>query len=226
MSDNSYPTIPLNFKRITVEEMQQRAHEFRELVNQRRTVREYSEETVPIEVIENCLLAANTAPSGANRQPWHFAVVSNSEIKRKIRIGAEEEEEEFYTSRAPQDWLDALAPLGTDAHKPFLESAPYLIVIFAEKFSHDEEGKKLKNYYVTESASIATGILITALHNAGLATLTHTPSPMKFLNEILGRPTTEKPLMILVVGYPQNDTTVPAISRKPLEDFASFHEDT
>ncbi len=226
MSDSNYPTIPLNFKRITVEEMQQRAKEFRDLVSRRRTVREYSDETVPVEVIENCLLAANTAPSGANRQPWHFAVVSNSEIKRKIRIGAEEEEEEFYTSRAPQDWLDALAPLGTDAHKPFLESAPYLIVIFAEKFSHDESGEKQKNYYVTESASIATGILITALHNAGLATLTHTPSPMKFLNEILDRPVTEKPLMILVVGYPQDGTTVPAIARKSLEDFASFHADT
>ncbi|MCG8415715.1 MAG: nitroreductase family protein [Pseudomonadales bacterium] len=224
MSNHTIETIPLEFTRLPEAEMQQRAESFFAQVKRRRTVRDFSDETVPIEIIQNCLQAANTAPSGANRQPWHFAVVSDPAIKQKIRLGAEEEEREFYQSRAPQDWLDALAPLGTDANKPFLETAPYLIVIFAEKFSHDDAGEKQKNYYVTESASIATGILITALHNAGLATLTHTPSPMKFLNEILDRPVTEKPLMVLVVGYPKAGTRVPAISRKPLEDFTSFHD--
>ncbi|MFT5483344.1 MAG: iodotyrosine deiodinase, partial [Halieaceae bacterium] len=157
------------------------------------------------------------------RQPWHFAVVSNPELKRKIREGAEAEEREFYERRAPQDWLDALAPLGTDADKAFLEIAPFLIVIFGQKFELDETGHKHKNYYVPESVGIATGILITALHNAGLASLTHTPSPMKFLNELCGRPTTEKPEMILVAGYPSEDAQVPDISRKALEGIASFH---
>ena len=203
--------------------MLQRAENFHQSICSRRTVRDFSAEPVPEDVIEHCLRAAGTAPSGANRQPWHFAVVSDPATKKKIREGAEEEEQEFYDSRAPEDWLDALAPLGTDANKPFLESAPYLIVIFGEKFSHDEQGNKLKNYYVTESVGIATGFLIAALHNVGLATLTHTPAPMKFLNEILGRPATEKPVMILVVGYPSNDARVPAISRKSLDQIASFH---
>jgi nitroreductase len=200
-----------------------RATEFYKLVNSRRSVREFSKKEVPVDVIQQCLLAAGTAPSGANRQPWHFAVISSPLIKKQIREGAQLEEQEFYASRAPQDWLDALAPLGTDADKPFLEHAPFLIVIFAEKYSADAENKKQKNYYVTESVSIATGLLITALHSAGLATLTHTPAPMKFLNQILGRPQAEKPLMILVVGYPEKDAKVPAIQRKSLSDIASFH---
>jgi nitroreductase len=174
------------------------------------------------EIIENCLLTAGSAPSGANRQPWHFAVVSDPAIKQRIREAAEKEEQEFYAARAPQDWLDVLKPLGTDSNKPFLQRAPYLIVVFAQKFEIDQQGNKHKNYYVTESVSIAIVFLIAALHNAGLATLTHTPSPMKFLNEILGRPVTEKPLLVLVVGYPENDARVPAIARKPLEEFASF----
>jgi nitroreductase len=168
------------------------------------------------------LLTAGSAPSGANRQPWHFAVVSDPARKQEIRLGAEEEEREFYQRRAPQDWLDALAPLGTDEHKPFLEIAPYLIVIFGQKFEVDAAGKKHKNYYVPESVGIATGLLIAALHNAGLATLTHTPSPMKFLNRILDRPNTEKPAMILVVGYPAEDAEVPDITRKSLKNIASF----
>lgn len=223
MNDTTIDTIPLNFSRLSQDEMRKNALNFFERLKTRRTVREYSDEEVPRDVIENCLRAAGSAPSGANRQPWHFAVVSDPEKQREIRIGAEEEEREFYESRAPQDWLDALAPLGTDEHKPFLEHAPYLIVIFGEKFSFDEQGNKLKNYYVQESVGIATGMLITALHTAGLATLTHTPAPMKFLNEILDRPETEKPVMILVVGYPKDDTNVPAIGRKELEEYASFH---
>lgn len=225
MSDQSKASLPLDFLEIPASEMMQRAESFYQEVNRRRTVRDFSDKPIPDGLIETCLRSASTAPSGANRQPWHFAVVSDKAKQRRIREGAEEEEREFYESRAPQDWLDALAPLGTDANKPFLETAPCLIVIFAEKFSYDEQNKKQKNYYVTESASIATGILITALHNAGLATLTHTPAPMKFLNEILNRPDTEKPLMILVTGYPTEDAQVPAISRKSLEEFASFHHD-
>lgn len=217
------PKINLNFNHLPLNEMNERAAEFYSLVNSRRTVRDFTNKDVPVEVIQQCLLAAGTAPSGANRQPWHFAVVSNPLIKKQIRDGAELEEQEFYASRAPQAWLDALAPLGTDADKPFLEHAPYLIVIFAEKYSVDAENKKQKNYYVTESVGIATGLLITALHSAGLATLTHTPAPMKFLNQILGRPQAEKPLMILVVGYPEENAKVPAIQRKSLSEIASFH---
>lgn len=215
--------IDLNFNYLSPDEMIQRAKEFYQLMNSRRSVRDFSNRDVPVEVIQQCLHAAGTAPSGANHQPWHFAVISNPLIKKQIREGAELEEQEFYASRAPQDWLDALAPLGTDAEKPFLEHAPFLIVIFAEKYTVDAANKKQKNYYVTESVGIATGLLITALHSAGLATLTHTPAPMKFLNQILGRPPAEKPLMILVVGYPEENTKVPAIQRKALSEIASFH---
>lgn len=215
--------IDLDFKRLSQDEMLTNAKNFYEKVNARRTVRNFSNQPVPLEIIQQCLLAAGTAPSGANRQPWHFAVVGDPMIKKKIREGAEAEEQEFYSGRAPQDWLDALAPLGTDAEKPFLQHAPYLIVIFAEKYGIDSQQKKQKNYYVTESASLAAGLLITALHNSGLATLTHTPAPMKFLNEILGRPAREKPLMILVVGYPEDGAKVPAIKRKDLAETSSFH---
>ncbi len=215
----------LNFLRRDEDEMLQRARAFRELLATRRTVRDFSNESIPVELIEDCLLAAGSAPSGANRQPWHFAVVSNTQLKRRIREAAEAEEREFYAHRAPEDWLTALAPLGTNASKPFLEIAPYLIVAFAEKYGHDNSGNKEKNYYVTESVGIACGMLITALHNAGLATLTHTPSPMKFLNELLQRPVTEKPLMIIVAGYPAADTKVPTISRKPLSSIASFFDE-
>ena len=224
MDGKSFKEIPLDFTFIEENEMRPRAKSFNELLQKRRTVRDFSNKSVPRDIIEQCLLAANSAPSGANRQPWHFAVITNPEKKKKIREGAEEEEREFYQSRAPQDWLDALAPLGTDANKPFLERAPYLIAIFSQKFELNNEGNKTKNYYVAESVGIATGLLVAALHNAGLATLTHTPAPMKFLNKILDRPDTEKPLMVLVVGYPENDAKVPAISRKSLEQFTSFHE--
>ncbi|MBP6820328.1 MAG: nitroreductase family protein [Acidobacteria bacterium] len=204
------------------DEMLRRAAEFRQQMQRRRTVRYFSSRTVPREVIEDCLLTAGTAPSGANLQPWHFVVVSDPAIKHRIRVEAEKEEHEFYTRKAPQEWLDALAPLGTDEHKPFLETASYLIVIFAQSYGLLPDGRKVKNYYVQESVGIATGMLITAIHNAGLVSLTHTPSPMGFLNEILGRPANEKPFLILVVGYPAEDAVVPDIGKKPLEEIASF----
>ena len=225
MEENSFKTIPLDFTLLEESEMFERAKALNELLQKRRSVRDYSDKPVPRELIEQCLLAANSAPSGANRQPWHFAVVRDAKKKKEIREGAEEEEREFYTSRAPQDWLDALTPLGTDANKPFLETAPYLIVIFGQKYEVDENRQKLKNYYVAESVGIATGLLIAALHNAGLATLTHTPAPMKFLNKILNRPNTERPIMILVVGYPEKNARVPDISRKTLDQFTSFQDD-
>lgn len=197
-----------------------RARAFRDEMRRRRTVRDYSPEPVPDEVIDACVEAAGTAPNGANRQPWHFVVVRDPDVKRRIREAAEREEVDFYRHRAPPEWLEALAHLGTDEHKPFLEAAPVLIAIFAERYEL-RGGEKLKNYYVTESVGIATGILITALHHAGLATLTHTPSPMGFLNDILGRPANERPFLLLVVGYPAEDALVPDITKKPLRDITS-----
>ena len=204
------------------EEMVRRAASFRREIARRRTVRDFSDRPVPPEVIRECLRAAGTAPNGANHQPWHFAVVSDPGIKARIRVAAEAEEREFYRGGAPQEWLDALAALGTDEHKPFLETAPCLIAIFAERYQLLGEGRKVKNYYVQESVGIATGLLITGLHHAGLATLTHTPSPMGFLNEILGRPPNERPFLILVVGYPAENARVPEITKKPLKEIATF----
>ena len=203
-------------------EMERRAAAFYADVQRRRTVRHFSERTVPRGVIENCLRAAGTAPNGANLQPWHFVVVNNPAIKHEIRTAAEAEEREFYAGRAPQAWLDALAPLGTDASKPFLETAPSLIAIFAQSYGLLPDGRKVKNYYVTESVGIATGILITALHHAGLVSLTHTPSPMGFLNKILQRPDNERPFLLLVVGYPANDARVPNIGKKTLDEISTF----
>ena len=221
MSD--YPTVPLTgYEQYPEKEMLQRAEEFYAEVDRRRTVREFSAKPVPRDIIENALRAAGTAPSGANLQPWHFVVVSGAETKNKIRQAAEAEEREFYEHRASSEWLDALAPLGTDSSKPFLETAPYLIAVFLQKFGKLPDGRKVKHYYPVESTGIATGILITALHLAGLATLTHTPSPKKFLNEILGRPKNARPFLLLVTGYPAKDATVPDIDRKPLDDFTSF----
>jgi nitroreductase len=209
---------------MSVEEMRAAARSFLEIMRRRRTVRDFSSRPVPRDVVEDCVLAAGTAPNGANRQPWRFVVVGDPEIKRRIRTEAEIEEREFYAGRAPQEWLDALAHLGTDENKPFLERAPWLIVIFAESFHVGEDGAKTKNYYVTESVGIATGMLITALHHAGLVTLTHTPSPMKFLNDLLERPDNERPFLIMVVGYPEEDATVPRITKKPIEEIAVFIE--
>jgi len=212
-----FPYVPLStFQEYPLEEMRERLAAFYEAVNDRRTVRDFSDRPVPVDIIETALRAAGTAPSGANLQPWHFSVVSGAKTKKRIREAAEIEEREFYEHRAPQDWLDALAPLGTDEHKPFLETAPCLIAIFAESYSIGPKGEKLKNYYVSESVGIAAGFLIAALHHAGLASLTHTPSPMGFLNEILGRPSNERPFLLLVVGYPTQEALVPKIGRKEL----------
>jgi len=219
----SHPTIALEkIREVPIEEMRQRLSDFYGDMSRRRTVRDFSARPIPKDIIEIALRAANTAPSGANLQPWHFVVISGPETKSKIRAAAEAEEREFYEHRATAEWLAALEPLGTNKHKPFLETAPYLIAVFVQKFGVLADGRKVKHYYPTESTGLATGILITALHQAGLATLTHTPSPMKFLNEILGRPKSERPFLLLVVGYPADDARVPDIQRKPLEEFASF----
>lgn len=225
-SNNDYPTIPLDkYREYPIEEMRDRLEAFYADIDRRRTVRDFSDRPVPRDIIETALKAANTAPSGANLQPWHFVVVSGPDTKRKIREAAEVEEREFYEHRASQEWLAALAPLGTDDKKPFLETAPYLIAVFLQKFGELPDGRKVKHYYPAESTGLATGILITALHRAGLATLTHTPSPMKFLNEILGRPKSERPFLLLVTGYPADDAEVPDIRRKALDDFTSWVDD-
>lgn len=222
MSDTVFD--PLNFIEYSADEMARRAAQFRADIGRRRTVRDFSARPVPRSVVEDCLLAAGTAPSGANLQPWHFVVVADPHIKSRIRQAAEEEEREFYSRRAPREWLDALAPLGTDEHKPFLEVAPYLIAVFAQPHGVAADGTPVKHYYVSESVGIAVGFLIAALHAAGLATLTHTPSPMNFLNEILGRPHHERPYLLLVVGYPADDARVPRITKKPLGEFVTFLE--
>jgi len=215
--------IPLsNYIEYPADEMLNRSQSFFEDIKRRRTVRDFSDKPVPKEIIESCIKAAGTAPSGANLQPWHFVVVSDPDIKRKIKISAEEEEREFYRTRAPKEWLEVLEPLGTDENKPFLETAHYLIAIFSKSYEVLPDGKQVKQYYALESTGIATGILITAIHNAGLVSLTHTPSPMNFLNEILERPKNERPFLLLVVGYPAKDAKVPDIKKKSLQEIASF----
>jgi nitroreductase len=224
VAETSLPTyIPLvGYVEYPAHEMVARAQSFYDEMRRRRSVRRFSDRPVPRAVIEQCVLTAGTAPNGANQQPWHFVVVGDPEIKRRIRLAAEEEERAFYGGRAPQEWLHALAHLGTDADKPFLETAPYLIAIFAQAYGVDADGGKHRHYYVQESVGIATGFLVAALHHAGLATLTHTPSPMGFLSEILGRPANERPFLLLVTGYPAADVTVPAITKKPLAEIVSF----
>lgn len=207
-----------------LDDMRARAAAYLEAMRRRRTVRAFSDRPVPRDIIETCILAAGTAPSGANQQPWRFVAVSNPALKHEIRLAAEEEERAFYGGRAPSDWLEALAPLGTDAEKPFLEHAPWLIVVFGESRAVMPDGSSRKNYYVTESVGIATGMLISALHLSGLATLTHTPSPMKFLNPILGRPDHERPFLVLVAGYPAPNARVPVIGKKTLADIADIRE--
>lgn len=217
------PSVPLqDFPDLSPEEMTARAEAFRDELRRRRTVRDFSTRSVPRKVIEACLEGAAAAPNGANLQPWHFVVISSPELKHRIRLAAEKEEKAFYSGRAPEEWLEVLGPLGTDAEKPFLEDAPYLIAVFAESYHVNEDGTRRKNYYVTESVGIATGMLITALHTSGLATLTHTPSPMGFLNDLLDRPPNERAFLLLVVGYPAPDAQVPEISKKPLEEIATF----
>ncbi|MEO8500413.1 MAG: nitroreductase family protein [Vicinamibacteria bacterium] len=217
------PFVPLTtFVEYPPDQMQTRAREFYEEIRRRRTIREFSPRPVPREVIEDCLRAAGTAPSGANLQPWHFVVVTDPEVKKKIREAAEVEEREFYSGKAPQEWLDALTPLGTDDNKGYLEVAPCLIAVFAQNYALLEDGRKVKNYYVTESVGIALGFLIAALHHAGLATLTHTPSPMGFLSTVLERPANERAYLLLVAGYPAEGVQVPDITKKPLDEIATF----
>ena len=217
-------TMPLPDDRILPEqEMLRRAREFRELAARRRTVRAFDSRPVARELIAECIAAAGTAPSGANQQPWHFVAISDPAVKQRIRVAAEEEERQFYERRATDEWLAALEPLGTDWQKPFLETAPWLIAIFVQKWGRTADGARVKHYYPTESVGIATGILITALHTAGLATLTHTPSPMGFLNEILGRPAdSERPFLLLVAGYPAPGAQVPDIERKQLTAISTW----
>jgi nitroreductase len=200
-----------------------RARGFADEMQRRRTVRDFSDRHVPRTVIEECLRAAGSAPSGANQQPWHFVAISDPGVKQRIRTAAEAEEREFYEHRAPPEWLEALAALGTDANKPFLETAPWLIAVFIRRFERLPDGTKRKHYYTDESVGLATGLLLAAVHHAGLVSLTHTPSPMKFLNEILGRPKDlERPFLLLVVGYPADGAQVPDIHRKPLSEIATF----
>lgn len=217
-----HPFQPLNFPARSDEEILAAARAFYEAVRTRRSVRDFSDRPVARAVIENALLAAGTAPNGANMQPWYFVAVSDAETKRRIREAAELEERAFYEHRASEEWLEALAPLGTGHEKPFLEIAPWLIVVFLRKFSYDADGRKRKNYYTAESVGIACGFLINALHQAGLATLTHTPSPMKFLNEVLGRPKDERAYMLIVAGHPADGAQVPVIDKKSLEEIAEF----
>ncbi len=217
--------IPLmGYEDISDREMEERAANFYTLLTKRRTVRHFSDKPVPHSVIADAIKAAGTAPSGANKQPWHFVAVSAADMKSKIRKAAEEEERAFYGGKASERWLKDLEKFGTDADKPFLETAPWLIVVFKELYEKSNDGKKHNNYYVSESVGIATGFLIASLHNAGLATLTHTPSPMGFLREILGRPNNEKAEMLLVTGHPAADAVVPKLSKKPLEDISTWFE--
>ncbi len=206
------------------EEMIERSQKFYDWMETRRSVREFSDQPIPKEVIENIIKSASTAPSGAHKQPWTFCVVSNPEIKSKIREAAEKEEYESYTKRMSEEWLDDLKPMATDWKKPFLEIAPYLIIVFKRPFEYDTEGKKHQNYYVNESVGLAAGILITAIHDAGLVTLTHTPSPMNFLQKILDRPDNERPFLLLPVGYEAEEVYVPNNRRKSLEEMAVFYE--
>lgn len=225
MPTRDFEPVPLpDYREYPVEEMRARAEAFRADIARRHTVRDFSPRPVPRDIIETCLRAAGTAPNGANHQPWHFAVIGDPALKGRIRAAAEEEERAFYAGKAGEEWLGALRPLGTDPQKPFLEIAPWLIAIFGARSSPSADGVMRKNYYVPESVSIATGFLIAALHHAGLATLTHTPSPMGFLNEICRRPAQEKPYILLVTGYPAEDAHIPrhATEKKPLAEIASF----
>jgi len=213
---------PLEFTRLPEAEMRENARAFYERIRRRRTVREFSDRPVPRELIENAIRAAGSAPSGANMQPWHYVAVSDPQLKKRLREAAEVEEQALYGHRASDEWLRALEPLGTDASKPFLEIAPWLIAVFLKKFTIDEAGNRRKNYYTAESVGISVGFLLAALHWSGLATLTHTPSPMKFLAEVLERPEHERAYILIVTGYPADDATVPAIDKEPLERIATF----
>ncbi len=224
MTDNAEYLPLTGYEKLSEHEMQSRANALHQLLSRRRTIRDFKSDPVPRVLIETCIRAAGTAPSGANHQPWHFVAISDAAIKRKIRLAAEEEERGFYAGKASEEWLDALRPLGTDDEKPFLETAPWLIAVFAQRRGGVHAGDDHKNYYVTESVGLATGMLITALHSAGLGTLTHTPAPMGFLTDICGRPKSEKPFVLMVVGYPAMAAKVPAhaLIKKDLSDISTF----
>ncbi len=221
----TYSAIPLPDRvEMTDDQMRRRARAFHDKMRRRHSVRDYSDRPVPRQVIETCIRAAGTAPSGANHQPWHFVAIADARIKQTVRDAAEEEERRFYAGGAGDEWIKALEPIGTNADKPHLTVAPWLIVVFAQRWGTFQDGTRFKNYYVPESVNIATGFLLAALHHAGLCTLTHTPNPMKFLTQALGRPPSEKPTMIIAVGHPATDATVPSVAKlkKPLEEIASF----
>lgn len=220
---NGHPYISYEHQTHTKEEMLEKSLKFYQAMDKRRSIRDFSDRNVPLEVIENIIKTASTAPSGAHKQPWTFCVVSDTELKHKIRLAAEKEEKESYSGRMSERWLRDLEPLGTDWEKPFLEIAPYLIIVF-KKVYEEVEGEKQNNYYVNESVGIASGFLISAIHQAGLVTLTHTPSPMNFLAELLKRPKNERPFLLLPVGYPTKDAFVPKIERKQLSEVAVFYK--
>lgn len=220
---NGYPFVRYERETYTREMMIRRSKEYHQWLDKRRSIRDISDKPVPREVIENLIMAASTAPSGAHKQPWTFCVVSNPEIKKQIRIAAEKEEHESYNNRMSDEWLEDLKPLQTDWQKPFLETAPYLIIIFKKAYDVDAEGKKHNNYYVNESVGLAAGFLLTAIHHAGLVALTHTPSPMNFLSKILNRPENERPVLLIPVGYPAEETYVPDLKRKALEEVSVFY---
>ncbi len=225
--DISYHPLPLPFYHdMTDDEMHMAALDFIEFIQHRHSVRDFTDRPVPRGIIENCIKAAGSAPSGANHQPWHFVAIANPEFKQRIRKAAEEEEHKFYAGGGGDEWIKALEPIGTDESKPHLTIAPWLIVVFAQRYGQFEDGEKFKNYYVPESVGIATGFLLAALHHAGLTSLIHTPNPMKFLSEMLGRPISEKPAMIIAVGHPAKHATVPEIAKikKPLDEILTFYE--
>ncbi|MDV7187163.1 nitroreductase family protein [Lutibacter sp. TH_r2] len=220
---NGFKHLKYNGKTISNDEMLKCSKEYFELMKKRRSIRDFSDKEVPVEVIENIIKTASSAPSGANKQPWTFCVVANPKIKKQIRLAAEEEERKSYAQRMSEEWLDDLKHLGTDANKPFLETAPYLIIVFKQPFEYDNKGKKHQNYYVNESVGLACGFLISAIHNAGLVTLTHTPSPMRFLEKILQRPDNERAFLLLPVGYASDNTYVPNITKKSLQEVMKIY---
>lgn len=222
--ETTYAHIPYDFEKIPPRTTVQRSQEFYQNMSKRRSIRFFSKQDVPRETIENLVKCAGTAPSGAHKQPWHFCCIADPKVKKEIRLAAEKEEYESYTSRMSPQWLEDLKPIGTDWNKPFLEDAPWLIVVFKKVFDHHENGQKTTNYYVNESVGIACGVLISAIHQAGLVTLTHTPSPMNFVSKILKRPENERPFLVLPVGYPDNEATVPDFQRKELFEISSFYE--
>jgi len=224
MSTKKFDFIPYERETFTEDEMIERASSFYKFMNKRRSVRQFSDKDIPKEVIDNIIKTAGTAPSGAHKEPWTFCVIRNSDLKKQVRELAEEEERKNYESRMSERWLKDLEPFGTDAVKEFIEDAPWIIIVLKQSYGYDEDGSKTQNYYVNESVGIAAGMLIAAIHNAGLVTLTHTPSPMNFIAKALGRPENEKPFLLIPVGHPAEDCTVPNLQRKDIKDIAIYYE--